>query len=188
MSGRTSLKLDPRQLASILVAMALMLPVLGLAAYVYMRHQWAEEQLAELEPRYARLTGLEQKREQLEQSVAQASAIVDLYAYPEAQDATQAGNDAQRRIRDVFSKAGLEVVSSQVLASKQEKQFDKIPITVRFEGELAALQAAMVALGGLPQPAIMVDGFNIQTIGAVKAEVAQRLGGQFNLYVLRVHP
>lgn len=188
MTRRTFISGHPASLSRVLAVAVLLLPLLGLGGFVYYRHVWAQERLAELEPRYARLVGLEQQKGRLEQAVAQASAIVDLYTYSANQDATQAGNDAQRRVRDVFAKAGLEVMSSQVLPAKQEKQFDRIPITVRFEGELSAVQAAMVALGSLPQPTILVEGFSMQTIGAVKAEVAQRLGGQFNLYVLRVRP
>ncbi|MDD0839015.1 type II secretion system protein GspM [Curvibacter sp. HBC61] len=172
----------------VLLGLLLLAPVLALAAYVAYKHQWASEQMAQLEPRYARLLGLEQQRDKLQTLAQQSAALVAQYAYPESQEATQAGNDAQRRVRDVFAKARLEVMSSQVLPAKQEKQFDRIPVVVRYEGQLTALQSAFVALAADPGPAILVEGFTAQTIGVVKAETPQMLGGQINLYVLRVHP
>lgn len=162
--------------------------LLAFGAYVFVWHTTAQAKLADVEPRVARLLGLEKQKGDLDQALAQSQAIVNLHAYPDSQDPTQSGNDAQRRVRDVFVKAGLDVMSSQVLPAKQEKQFDRIPIVVRFEGELSAVQSALVALGSLPAPSVQVEGFNMQTIGPVKAEVAQKLGGQFNLYILRVHP
>lgn len=53
------------------------------------------------------------------------------YAYPGSMEVTQAGNDAQQRVRGIFIQAGLDLVSSQVLPPKIRKQFDRIPLTVR---------------------------------------------------------
>ena len=79
------------------------------------------------------------------------------------------------------------MVSSQVLPAKADGKFDRIPLTVRLEGELPALQAALTILAG-QSPAIGFEGLSVQTIGAVKAEVPQRLNIQFNLFVLRARP
>ena len=107
------------------------------------------------------------------------------YAYPGSMEVTQAGNDAQQRVRGIFTQAGLDLVSSQVLPPKLEKQFDRIPLTVRLEGGLVALQSALVVLSG-QSPAILVDGFSVQTVGVVKVDMPQRLAIQFDLSVLRM--
>ena len=52
---------------------------------------------------------------------------------------------------------------------------------------MLALQTALVGLSS-QSPAILIDGFTVQTIGAVRADVPQRLGIQFNLSVLRERP
>lgn len=158
--------------------------ILGLAGVVWQKHTWAQRQLAEVEPRYARLVGLDANRAQLDQALALAQASVARHVYGTGQDASRTGNDAQQRARDVFAKAGLDVVSTQVLPAKQEERFDRIPIVVRVEGELVALHSAMTVLPTL-SPSMFVEGMSIQTTGAVKPEVPQRLSVQFNLFVLR---
>lgn len=185
------MKLDPRayRVAGLLAWLLLILLPLGAgAAYVALKHQWGQTQLSQLEPRYARLLGLEKQHEQIEDAVDQSEQLVSLYVYPASQDASQVGNDAQRRIRDFFSKSGLEVVSSQVLPAKQDKQFDRIPITVRFEGEMVPLQTAMVAINSQVVPALLLDGMTVQVLSYAKPDAPVRLTGQLNFFVLRANP
>lgn len=156
----------------------------GLAALVWQKHTWAQERLASVEPRYARLVGLEANRDQLEVALSSSQASIARHVYGAGQDASRAGNDAQQRARDVFSKAGLDVVSTQVMPAKQEDRFDRIPLVVRLEGEVVALQSAMAVLPTL-SPSLFVEGMSIQPTGLVKPEVPQRLSVQFNLFVLR---
>ncbi len=167
-----------------LVLLALLLPLALAAAYLFSKYQWAGNAVAELEPRYARLLGLEASQPELKQAIAQSTALLSRQVYPASQDVSQAGNDAQQRIRNIATRAGLSIMSSQVLPPKSEKQFDRVPLSVRLEGELPALQAALVVLAG-EAPAINFESFSVQTIGAVKPEVAQRLSIQFNLFILR---
>jgi general secretion pathway protein M len=167
-----------------LMAVALLLPLVLVGGYLFSKYQWAETALADLEPRYARLLGLEASGAELDQALAQSAALLARQVYPASQDVSQAGNDAQQRIRNIATRAGLSIVSSQVLPAKAEKQFDRIPLTVRVEGELPALQAALVVLAG-ESPAINFETLSAQTIGAVKPEVPQRLNVQFNLFILR---
>ncbi|MDF1486404.1 type II secretion system protein GspM [Ramlibacter sp. H39-3-26] len=162
----------------------LLVPLALCAGYVAQKYTWAQSRLDELEPRYARLQGLSESRDAITQANIQTHAVLARYVYPASQDPTQAGNDAQQRIRNVFSAAGLQIVSSQVLASTNEKNFDRIPLSVRTEGDLLALQSALAVLSS-QSPAIIVNGLNIQAIGAVKADVPQKLAGQFDLFVLR---
>jgi hypothetical protein len=49
---------------------------------------------------------------------------------------------------------------------------------------MVALQSAMTVLPTL-SPSMFVEGMSIQTTGAVKPDVPQRLSVQFNLFVLR---
>jgi general secretion pathway protein M len=173
-----------QNLAVGLVLLVFLLP-LGLAgAYLFGKYQWAESTMGELEPRYARLLGLQSIQPELTQAIAQSAAIVTRQVYPATQDVSQAGNDAQQRIRNIATRAGLSIMSSQVLPPKAEKQFDRVPLSVRMEGELPALQAALVALAA-ESPSINFESFSVQTIGAVKPEIAQRLNIQVNLFILR---
>lgn len=170
-------------MAFMLVASILLLA--GVGSFIAYKHQWASQKLVELEPRYARLLGLEAKQGELERLEAQTRNLLSQYAYPAADDASKAGNNAQQRIRDVFSKAGLEVVSSQVLPAKSEKQFERIPLLFRIEGDLVGLHSSLAILQ-TESPAIMVDSIGVQPIGVVKSEAPVRLAAQFNLSVFRV--
>lgn len=177
--------LTPREkLTVVLTLLVAITPLLFGAFYIHQKHRWAQERMDELAPRYARLLGLEGAQERLTQIEAEAGRLLLQYTYPAAQDVAQTGNDAQQRVRSIFTNAGLEIVSSQVLPAKAEKYFDRISLVVRLEGNLPSLQSAMTVLSE-QSPAIIVDGFTVQTIGSVKAETLQRLGIQFNLTVLR---
>lgn len=156
----------------------------GAGFYVFQKHQWAQAQLAALEPRYARLAGLRLSEPELDQISTANRARLAQYVYPASQDASQAGNDAQQRIRAVLGAAGLDVMSSQVLPSKKDPMFDRIPLSVRIEGDLLGLQSMLVVLPSL-LPVVLIDSLNVQTVGQVRGDRRQRLAIQINLSVLR---
>ncbi len=151
------------------------------------KHDWATDRLQEIDQRHARLVGLEASRAELDRAESAARSSLAAGVYPASQDVSQAGNDAQRRVRDTFTKAGLQVVSSQVLAPKIDRAFDRIPMSVRLEGDLVALQGALMEIP-LLSPQVLIDGITLQTLGAVKADAPQRLAIQLSLSVLRARP
>ena len=178
-----------KSLAANRVAIALGVGILlfvgGATAYVVSRHVWAQARLAEVEPRYARLLGLGESGPALDAALFERRAFLARHAYPVGQDVARAGSDALQRARETFSKAGLDVSSTQVLAAKEVEGFDRIPLMLRLEGELPALQSALVVLP-TPSPSLFVESFNIQTLGAPRADgPPQRLSIQANLFVLR---
>jgi general secretion pathway protein M len=168
-----------------LTVLALLLPLAGGAWYAWNIHQRAQQRLADIEPRYARLAGLVERRADLKTQGTQANLQITRLTYPTAQDVTQAGNDAQQRIRSLFADSKLEIISIQVLPPKEEGKFDRIGINLRVEGDLTGIQNALALLSA-QTPMVLVDNVALQTIGAVKPASIQRLGGQFNFSVLRV--
>lgn len=156
----------------------------GFALYVQDIHQADEQTLETIEPRFARLAGLAMDKGQLATALAATRGAVSRHIYPASREISQAGNDAQQRARDVFSSAGLEVLSSQVLPAKPGKQFDRIPITVRIEGEYLVFQTALAALPSLT-PTLFVEGLNVQSIPGPRPESPLRLVVQLDLFVLR---
>ena len=168
-------------LAASVVVMAL--PLILLGGYIVQKHQWAQARIAELEPRYARLLGLEQQGSDIEAALARAQAARAQNLYPADQEAAQAGNAAQQRIRDIFPGAGLQISSSQVLPAKAEKGFDRIPVSVRAEGDLLALQSALMVLGS-QVPIIVIDEMEIQ-VRSAPPNVEPHLAVLFNVSVLK---
>ena len=169
-----------------ITALALLLPAAGAIFFIWSKHQQIEQLLSDLTPRYARLAGLVERQADLKALSEQANTQLTRLAYPSSQDATQAGNDAQQRIRTLFADSKLDIISIQVLPlGKEETKVDRIQINLRVEGDLAGIQNALATLTS-QTPLVLVDSMALQTIGAVKPASIQRLGGQFNFSVLRV--
>ena len=168
-----------------LTVLLLVLPLIGASLYVWTVHQRVQTQLTDLEPRYARLAGLLERQADLKALGVQANQQLGRLVYPSSQDVTQAGNDAQQRIRALFADSKLDIISIQVLPPKEEAKFDRIPISLRVEGDLAGIHAALAKLSA-QSPLVLMDSVTVQTIGAVKPASTQRVGSQFSFYVLRV--
>ena len=169
-----------------LTALLALVPLVLIAGYLYSKQQWADSKISEVSPRYARLTGLIANKGNLLQASDMAGAQVFAYVYPSAQDAVQIGNEVQQKMRGVLSSAGLTVVSSQVMPvkdSKDDKEFERIPLTVRAEGELLAVYLAIAAMSE-QKPAVLLDSLSVQTSG-VPLKGVQRMAVQLNLLVLR---
>lgn len=180
-----------RELALVAGTVAVVLiPLLATAWYVAEKHQWAQEQLSKLEPRHARLLGLEAQKADIASVLTQANQARAQYIYPAGQDSTQTGNMAQQKVRDIFNAAGLQIRSSQVLPSKSENGFDRIPLTLRTEGDLIAVQSALAVLSS-QLPIIIVDDLEIQLMGGLTSanpKFAPKLSAQFGLSILRELP
>lgn len=180
----------PRDVVLVVFSLAVLLvPVAAGGVYVYQKHQWAKALLEQLEPRYARLTGLEAQKSELTQARERLSQAQTQYVYPATMDVSQAGNVAQQQIRDLFSAAGLQVSSSQVLQPKDEKGYDRISLKVQAEGDLLALQSVLTVMGA-QKPVIIIDGLYVQLLGPLtpgnpKQPAPLRLTTQFSLSLLK---
>lgn len=183
MTAPRSFTLRPLAVAAIAGVLALG----GTLWWVAERHQAAEAALERLEPRHARLVGLEGSAAELDRALAARRALLDRHAYPAAFDAARAGSDAQQRARELFTRAGLQVGSTQVLPAKPVEGFERIPLQLAMEGDFAALHSALVVLGS-QSPALNVEGFTAYAVQSGRPEAAPRLSIQVTLYVLRVRP
>ena len=174
-------------LLQVLTVLLLGLPLLGVAYFVGTHHVSVGKHIEGLEPRYARLLGLSERQADFQALGQQAGEQLKRLAYPANQDATQAGNDAQQRIRALFADSKLEISSIQVMPSKEAGLFDRIPIDLRVEGDLTGIQNALSLLS-TQSPVVLTEEVTLQTIGAVKPASTQRLSGQFVFSVFRVRP
>ncbi len=169
----------------LLTVLMLVLPLAGAVGFVVVRHQGLLEHLTNLESRYARLLGMSERQTEFDAIDRQTNEQLKKLAYPPSQDATQAGNDAQQRIRLLFADSKLDIGAIQVLPAKEEGPFDKIVIELKVEGDLTGLQNALSLLT-IQTPMVFTEDVVLQTIGAVKPASAQKLSGQFTFYVFRV--
>lgn len=168
-----------------MLTLALLLaPLVWLGLYAADKHELAQKRIEQAEPRYARLLGLVARREDIGQFTNEANQITARLAFPAAQDAAQTGSEAQQRIRSIFADSKLDIGSIQVLPVKEGPHFDRIPINLRVEGDLAGIHNALTLLA-TQSPVIGLENWTLQTIGAVRPASNQRLGAQFNFFVLR---
>ncbi|HRK37052.1 MAG TPA: type II secretion system protein GspM [Burkholderiaceae bacterium] len=167
-----------------LVLMVLAVAAALLAYWGYQTHLVLADRLAAAEPRFARQAGLLAAQADMQQQFDQIVTLLARHAYPSTTDASQAANDAQQRIRSVFTQAGADVLSLQVLAARSGPGFDAIPLSIRVDGDMAQIQAALLTLRTLA-PAVYVDGFSIQTGAIANDNSAVKVVGQFELFVIR---
>lgn len=169
------------------LVVVLMLPLVAGGLYVFQKHAWAQSRLEELQPRYARLLGLDLQRAEIAAALAKAKEAQVRYVYPATQDAAVAGNAAQQLVREILSTSGLQISSSQVLPPKVVKGYERIPITVRAEGEWLAVQSAL-AVFSAQLPIIVVDEFEVQVLGGlgnISPKLQPKLGVNFVFSVLQ---
>lgn len=162
----------------------LITPIVFAGLYVLKKHEEAQNKLEQIEPRYARLVGLISRRADLVTFTAEADQATSRLSFPAGQDTAQTGNEAQQRIRTLFTDSKLDIGSIQVLPVKEGTHFDRIPINIRVEGDINGIQNALNLLS-TQSPVIGIESWGIQTIGAVRPASSQRLGAQFNLFIAR---
>ena len=127
-----------------------------------------------------------QRHAEFTEQVAEVNQRLNELVYPSSVESQAAGTDAQQRVRQLFTSAGLNLASRQMLEPKVEGSFDRIPLTVRLDGDLVALQTALNGLDTL-RPVIWVDNLSVQT-GVTPRDQAPRLNIALNLSVLRGRP
>ena len=142
---------------AVLVALA----VLFVGIYVVQKHWWAKQTLEDVGPRYERLSGVLQSKEQLTAALAQGHALVQLYAYPADREVSQVAADVQQKLGAIFKAEGVAVVSSQAMPERGDESLRVIPVTVRATGDLDSLRRVLTAVSE-QRPAIALDSLSIQ--------------------------
>ncbi len=176
------------------LALALLLAVplavlVAVGVYAFQKYRWAERQLADLEPRYARTLGVRQQQSAIEQMLAQQRTQLGRYAYAANMDPTQAGNAALQQVRGLMAGAGMLITSAQVLPAKETTDdalqgFLVIPFVVRAEGNLDEVQKALATIEGA-SPVVFIDRANIQLNGFTRTGDMRLLQCEWQMSVLR---
>ncbi|CAM5781019.1 type II secretion system protein GspM [Ottowia pentelensis] len=151
---------------------------------VVAKYRQASVQLADIGPRYARLAGMLQNKELFAQPANALTANLAQFVYPASDDASQTGNTALQKVRDLATARGLRVASSQSAAPRDEKGFDRIDLALRVEGSWPDLVATLRELTQ-QHPAIFINTLQLGVQRHEVQGVAQLMFGQLDLYVLR---
>ena len=150
------------------------------------KYRQASATIAEIDPRQARMAGMLQNKELFAQSEQALTANLAEFVYPTADDASQTGNAALQRVRELASTRGLRVSSSQTAAPRDEKGFDRIGLSLRIEGDWPAL-AALLAELARQRPAIYINTLQLGVQRSGFAGEAPLVFAQLDLYVLKGH-
>lgn len=172
-----------RAIGPLMLALPLVLAGVALADW----HQRAQAGLEQLEARHARLLGIVQQGDEIDAALKAAQAARSAHVYPASEDPAQTGNLVQQRMREVLTRAGMQVRSSQVLAPTQEQAFDRVGLLLGVDGDLASLHSALAALAA-QSPVVIVDDLDIRVQGALQTQRptdAARLTVRLRLSVLR---
>lgn len=168
-----------------LTVLLLLVPLFGASYVIWVKHHRLLGIVADIEPRYARLQGLLERRADVLAIDAKAKELLLKLTYPTTQDLAKTGNDAQQRIRSLFADSQLDIISIQVLPGKIEGKFDRISISLKVEGGMSGIQSALEKLGA-QSPVILVDSMTLQTLGMARPASIQKTGGQFIFSVFRI--
>jgi general secretion pathway protein M len=184
--------LRPEQAWLLLAALILIALAVGAVTFTLGVHGRAAEALAQIEPRYARISGLLEKQQQIGQVRLALGASLARYVYSPDGDANQIGNQVLQKVRDLATGRQLRVTSSQSQPAKEDKDhpgLDRIAIDLRIEGDWNALQGLLTDLTR-QTPAIYQSVVQLNALGFgrfIDPKAPLTISSQFDLYVLQEH-
>lgn len=177
-----------RALISVGIAFGIVAVLVSASLYEgWSRYVDAESVLEEIEPRYARLLGLQKAEAPLKKVVLDAYASLRKWAYPADQDADKAGNDVQQRARHAAEVGGMTIVSSQVLAPRLEGGLKQVPVSLTLEGGLQGLQTTLAAMAN-DTPALFIDSLSMHSIEKGDPKAPQQVTVIMVVLSLQVQP
>lgn len=177
-------RLTREHLILIITGMAVLLALLFAGHYVVRKHLWAQQKIADLEPRYERVAGILRARDELKTAQAEATAWLGEFTYPASRELGQVAADAQQKVTSAFNRAGVSVISSQVMQESEEGALVLVPVSVRAEGDMDGLRKALSAVAD-SRPAIRLESLSIQRGRKPDAHTAVRLNVQATFVVWR---
>lgn len=143
---------------------------------------------ADIEPRHARLAGIQARGEDIVTADRVAAEWLARHAYPASADISEIGTELQQRVRRLAEAAEVRVAGSQILPAREETGFSVITVAGTLEGETGALTALLLALQA-EDPPIVVEKLAVQAPRARRGgEAGAEVNAQANMSVLRLAP
>jgi hypothetical protein len=176
------------RMAVLLSAAVLLAGAAAFASELFGRYRWANEVLESIEPRYARLKGLEAVGDEILRNRALVDAGLARIAHPADSEVGRVGTDLQQRIRRIADDHDVRVSGSQILAPRADNGFMAISVTATMDGETQALGTFVLALAS-EEPPIIVEKLLVQAPRPTRrGEVNTRVTAQATMSVIRLLP
>ena len=126
-------------------------------------HRDYQSDIDNLIPRIARQYGLIEHEDELRDASNMASKQVSALVYPASRDTASVSTALQSDIRQIFSDAGLTVSNSQVLPLRKKEHFDHINISLRVQGDMAGVDAALTDIAEF-RPLLLVESLEMRPL------------------------
>jgi general secretion pathway protein M len=141
----------------------LLVLVLGVGSalgYLLSKADRYDEILAGVEPRYARLVGLRERRGEIGEGVERAEQVLAELAYPASLEPGRAGADLQQKLFAAAEGAGFSVTNSRIGTVESQDAFDEISLSLSLRGPLASIESLLADLPGLT-PVVRVKSLSV---------------------------
>lgn len=171
-----------------LAVLALLVLTLAAVGIVVGKHRWAAGTLAELEPRYARLAGLQAAEQDMQRLDEQLRRAYEQLVHPVEGEPMQVANAVLQRVREAAQAHQLNITSSQVLAPRQEEALDRIGLSLRMEGDWPQVAELLGELAA-QQPAVFVETLGVSVRGRpADATQPHPVTADLVLFILKSRP
>lgn len=159
-------------------------PIVFGAYVLYQKNIWLLSQLEYIEPRFARLKGVEPELEYMNKQIDDINQGLALYVREEKGDPNQEGNEILQNVRKILEVSGFEANSAQVVLDGKSDKFKKYNVIIKGEASVGALMSSLSGLKDL-KPILIIDSMSVQSTGLSQPHVAQRIVIQLNLSSIR---
>lgn len=173
----------------VVLAIALLLALAAVfASELISRYRWAHETLETIEPRYARVKGLQQIGDDIRTRRVEMDIALERVAHSADVEIGRIGTELQQRIRRIADELEIRVSGSQILPAREENGFVVVTVSGTMDGDTDALGAFLVGLSD-ENPPIIVEKLLAQAPRpGRRGEVSGRVTFQANMSVLRLLP
>lgn len=146
------------------LGLVLLLLLYVILQFWLLRAEFAAE-IESIEPRSARLLGIAESLNQLEQGSERAAAVLRNLAYQPGRDSAATAAAMQQDVRELMEDAGLSVSGSQILSSESVAGFDRLSLDITAEGNIEELDDAFSRLERL-RPLVFTESVTVSPIRA----------------------
>jgi len=171
-----------RNAAGVLASILLLVCVV-FGVELHARYQWAYASLERIEPRYARLAGLQASADQIRQALEVSRQNLARFVYPASIPLERVGAEAQQRARELAAAKGLAVINSRIEGGGEEGGLERVSIILTVQGNGEQLQQMLVGLAET-SPVMFLQSARLQ--GPRGRTAADRVTAQLNLIVNKV--
>ncbi|NND66996.1 MAG: hypothetical protein HKN19_05350 [Halioglobus sp.] len=142
------------------IAALLLLCLYAIVQFWLIRADYVAE-IDGIEPRMARLLGIEQSAEALATAGARADSVLGDVAYLDEADSAANAAAMQQEIRELMTEAGMSIATSQILPAQPDDGYARLRLDITVEGNINQLDEALEALAAA-RPLVFIESARVK--------------------------